>query len=116
MKIHKKNINFIKEDNYLGLLVLNIADLLAGFLVLITHYRSKSIKRETEENKGKPKSDKYELIYIDLSMKKHKYSLIFLVSIIDFLGQSSFFIYYLIFGNKSDNLEIGELVWLVSVE
>ena len=67
--IYKKNDTFKQQYNYLNLIIMNISDLLAGILVLITKYR---IKSEKEENKVKINNDKYELIYNDLSIKKIK--------------------------------------------
>ena len=95
--IYEDDKIFIKEDNYLSFFALNISDLLAGFLVLITHFRSfrsKSIKEETEKNEVKTTNDKYELIYNDLSIREHKFILIFIVSVIEFVGRSTYFIYY----------------------
>ena len=113
--IYKNDKAFIKEDNYLSFFALNISDLLAGFLVLITHFRSKSIKEETEKNKVKTTNDKYELIYNDLSIREHKFILIFSVSVIEFVGRSSYFIYYLIF-TSDDYLNSSKTIWLVSID
>ena len=65
-----KNLDINKQRNdYLNLIILNLAELLAGILVLITNYRMKSEKEKQEE---KVKNEKYELIYNDLSKKKIK--------------------------------------------
>ena len=113
--IYMDGKTFINEDNYLSFLVLNISDLLAGFLVLITHFRSKSIKEETEKNKVKTADDKYELIYNDLSIREHKFILIFSVSVIEFVGRSTYFIYFLIF-TSYDYLNSSKTIWLVSID
>ena len=116
--IYEDDKIFIKEDNYLSFFTLNISDLLAGFLVLITHFRSfrsKSIKEETEKNEVKTTNDKYELIYNDLSIREHKFILIFIVSVIEFVGRSTYFIYYLIF-TSDDYLNSSKTIWLVSID
>ena len=95
---------------------MNISDLLAGFLVLITYIRSKSARELSELNKDKIPSNRYELIYNDLSIKNYKGLLIMIVSTIDLIGCSSNFIYYLIFSEKDYQMQLNYTAWLISVD
>ena len=110
--LNNKNNENKKRNDYLGLLILNASDLLAGILVLITHYRMKS-EKEKEEIKGN--NEKYELIYNDLSIKKNKGILIFLMSLIDLLGKSSTLMYNLIYPN-SEVINQSKLAFLISID
>ena len=116
IKQYDKFYLFIKENNYLNLISLNISDLLGGFLVLITHIRSKSAKENSEVNKDKIPSNRYDLIYNDLSIKNYKGLLIFIVSTIDLIGHSSKFIYYLIFPGEDYKIQLNYPPWLISVD
>ena len=104
-----------KEYNLFNLIFINIGDLLSGFLVLYTYCSSKpETKEESKENKNNIESP-YQLIYNDLSVKKYKYRLILLCSILHFICFGSDFIFYLIF--KDENiLEIDQIQWLISIE
>ena len=109
------SINFIK-DNYFeketyndGLykelfelfntIFFNLSDLLAGFLVLYTYISSKSVKRDDYENYKKVKTEnsiEIELIYTDLSIRKNKYCLLLIISILQILATSTNLVFYLI--------------------
>lgn len=112
----KNNENsFSKENEYIYLITMNVADLLAGFLVLYTKINTKS---EKEEKKIIKKS-KYELIYNDLSIKENKYLYIFVISLLDLIGRSADFLYILIIGQfiKSiEKLQSTETMWLISID
>ena len=56
----------------------------------------------------------YELIYNDLSIKNYKNRLIFIISILHFIGLGSDLIFYLIFVEKT--LVIEQIEWLISIE
>ena len=107
----KGHINVIIELGYL--FCLNIADLLAGFLVLYTYKTSQSEKTRSEEDLNRNKSH-IELIYNDLSIKKNKYYLILLTSIFEFVARSTDFFYLLILGY--DKIRDGEITWLISLD
>ena len=111
-KVNKDSNNDRKRNDYLNLLILNAADLLAGILVLITKYRMKS---EKEKKEVKVSNEKYELIYNDLSIKENKGILVFLMSIIDLIGRSSTLIYHLIYPN-CPTIDHSELAWLISID
>ena len=86
--------DFIVEEELLKLMLLNIADLLTGFLVLYTNYRMKSLEASRNEKKEENKEKKLEtsLIYNDISRFKHKVFLIPIISILDFLASSVYLI------------------------
>ena len=107
----KGHINVIIELGYL--FCLNIADHLAGFLVLYTYKTSQSEKTRSEEDLNRNKSH-IELIYNDLSIKKNKYYLILLTSIFEFVARSTDFFYLLILGY--DKIRDGEITWLISLD
>ena len=111
-KVNKDTKNNRERNDYLNLLILNAADLLAGILVLITKYRMKS---EKEKKDVKVSNEKYELIYNDLSIKENKGILTFLSSIIDLIGRSSTLIYHLIYPKCSDITQT-KLAWLISID
>ena len=106
----KDNVNMMIE--LLNLIFLNIADLLAGFFVLYTFINSKSIKPRERERQ----TSKYsiELIYTDLSIKRNKYYLLFLISFLEFVGHSTDFFYYLCLNRK--RIRDGEITWLISID
>ena len=81
--------------NYMKQAIISLSDLLSGFLVLITHYRSKP---EREEEKKDIKFDNklnFELIYTEFSEGETPFFLIILSSILDLLGNSANFLYHL---------------------
>ena len=105
------NMEFIKINDYLYLISLNISDLLAGFLVLVTYCHTKSEKKE--EKKIKPNS--IELIYNDLSIKENKLIYIVSLSTLDLIGRSTTFLYHLFLSDKN-SLETKETIWLISID
>ena len=105
------NMEFIKLNDYLYLISLNISDLLAGFLVLVTYCHTKSEKKE--EKKIKPNS--IELIYNDLSIKENKLIYIVSLSTLDLIGRSTTFLYHLFLSDKN-SLETKETIWLISID
>ena len=88
---------------------MNIADLLAGFLVLFTEMQMKTKKKE-EIKKSK---NTQELIYNDYSIKRNKFIYIFIISIFNLFG-SSIELFYYIFYDVQLNKENYE--WLISVD
>ena len=97
----------------LNLIFLNVADLLAGILVLYTYKNSKSIKSKELVEKHTSKNS-IELIYNDLSIKRNKFYLILIISILEFIGRSTDFFYYLFLGTK--RIRDGEITWLISID
>jgi len=99
-----KDLSHPNEFYFLSVIEWNISDLLAGFLVLYTYMRMKSLNKHQELLNKKIKKKKkilsqntYELIYNDLSIKKNKYCLILLTDSIDFISRLLiFFLYCLI--------------------
>ena len=71
-----------KEITYLYLFVLNLGDLLSGFLIIYTKIKMNFIKKHKEKinNHGN-----IELIYTDLSKKRNKYILILLINMFYFV-------------------------------
>ena len=113
---YKERENYIKEIDYIDLIFMNISDLSAGILVLITNCRMKSEKEEEKKvEKLKTSNNNYQLIYTDLSIKRYKFRLTFLMSLIELTGRSSSFIYHLIFP-KSEILKPNKIIWLISVD
>ena len=127
------SINFIK-DNYFeketynegtykelfelfNTIFFNLSDLLAGFLVLYTYISSKSVKRDDYENYKKVKTEnsiEIELIYTDLSIRKNKYCLLLIISILQILATSTNLVFYLIINKKT--IRSGEVAWLISID
>lgn len=116
-KITKEEYKYIKEYNAMNLICLTIGDLLGGFLVLYTYYSSKPEKIEKLEEKKKSNKtpNSYILIYNESSIRKHKYRLIFLISILHFICIGSDFIFFLIFNDK-EILSIDQIEWLIPIE
>lgn len=114
---YTEQIYFFTIIELFYLICLNIGDLLAGFLVLYTQINSKSEKKEEELMvKKRTKSSKIQiiLIYNDLSIKKNKYYLILLISILEFVVRSTDFFYYLILA--TERIRDGEITWLISID
>ena len=90
---------------------LNLGELLSGFLVLYTKLKMNYLKGiETRKDSKK----KIKLIYNDLSLKKNKYILIILVSILDFLGRGYTLIFLIFFDILI--LEPRHIRWIISVD
>ena len=96
----------------------NIGDLLAGFLVLYTYIKSQPfdhIEFESERiSQINISKSHIELIYTDLSIKKNKYCLILLISILEFIARSIDLLYFLVW--DKDKIRDGEISWLISVD
>ena len=107
------NDNFyLKENEYFHLITLNIADLLAGFLVLYTEMQMKTKKKE-EIKKTK---NTQELIYNDYSVQKNKFVYIFIISIFNLLASSIDFLYYLVHDDDNEKINKENFEWLISVD
>ena len=107
---------YLKEISYICLLSLNISDLFAGFLVLITYFRMKSEKEEETIKEIKPKkSNDVKLIYNDLSKKRNKHSLLLLLSIIELTGRSTDFLFILLINNEIV-VSNDTIIWIISID
>ena len=107
---------YLKEISYICLLSLNISDLFAGFLVLITYFRMKSEKEEETIKEIKPKkSNNIKLIYNDLSKKRNKHSLLLLLSIIELTGRSTDFLFILLINNEIV-VSNDTIIWIISID
>ena len=119
----------LKGTELIYISCLNISDFLAGFLVLYTEIKVKSQKNEKEDAEKKKYRKKerfkkfrkkkkikinYGLIYNDLSIRKHKYFYLFLISILEFIARSTDLLYLLIL--KKFPIRPGEINWLISVD
>ncbi len=93
LKITKKTIH----DEYLFVILLNIADLFSGFLVLYMKCASKSKKKENEKNEEKTKSQSA-LIYekSETKVKKTFYTKLIIITVLDYISRSSIWISYAI--------------------
>lgn len=110
--IYNEINNYNVMIELINIICLNIADLLSGFFVLYTHINSKSNK---EKNEGRKISNsQVKLIYNDLSIKKNKYILILLISVLELIGRSSDLFYYIYF--DSIRIRDGEISWLISID
>ena len=103
-------------QDYLVLLNLNIADLLAGFLVLITYYRMKSEKEIKKEKNINRNSNSIYLIYNDFSEKENKYILILILSVLELLARSSNLLFNLINEYKNEELANYGTEWIISLD
>ena len=111
----KENKNdFIVEEELMKLILLNVADLLTGFLVLYTHFKMKSLNiRQKPKKENRLKKLESSLIYNDLSRFKHKIFLIPLISILDLIASSEYFIAALF---SSFTLEARQFDWMLSID
>jgi len=114
---NSKPIESLVTYDYLHLLNLNIADLLSGFLVLITYYRMKP-KKEIIETKNKVgnSNNSIELIYNDYSEKDNKYTLIFILSILELFARSSKLFFNLIDKYKDEQINEYDAEWIISID
>ena len=110
----EKKINFKKEEELMKLFLLNIADLLTGFLVLYTKKTmkvpdsSKNLRKESKANKLETS-----LIYNDEPRFQHKIFLIPLISIFDLIASSVYF-FAALFSNITLNPR--QFDWMVSID
>ena len=103
----EKNTNnaLIKAEQYIFLFSFCISDLLSGFLVIITMNLMKSSKTE------KIRTNIQDAILLrrnnndDKNKKIKKYLLLFGICLIDLIGRSCSFVYYLLFEDKIDREE-----------
>ena len=113
-KEKEKKINFKKEEELMKLFLLNIADLLTGFLVLYTKKTmkvldsSKNLRKESKANKLETS-----LIYNDEPRFQHKIFLIPLISILDLIASSVYF-FAALFSNITLNPR--QFDWMVSID
>lgn len=108
---HKK-VNLLFELT--NLICINGADLLAGILVIITFIQTKSTKSNESIEKKKKNTIEQELIYNDLSIRRNKYSLLLIISILEFIARYLDFFFFVIFGIK--RIRGGEISWLISID
>ena len=94
----------IVHNEYIYVLLLNIADIISGFLVIYTKCASKGV-REMTENKNRSKSGT-KLIYDDsqTKLKKSFYIKLLFIAILDYLSRSSYWISYSITKAKPENI------------
>ena len=104
---YDKKEDFIVEEELLKLILLNIADLLTGFLVL---YTKRKMRFSSERSH---KKEKQNLIYTDTSRFKHKICLIPLISLLD-LTASSVYLIGALFSNII--LLPRQLDWMLAVD
>ena len=115
-----KDLSHPNEFYFLSVIEWNISDLLAGFLVLYTYMRMKSLNKHQELLNKKIKKKKkilsqntYELIYNDLSIKKNKYCLILLTASIDFISRVFIFFFILL---NNDKIDMHYSDWLLTFD
>lgn len=111
---------YMKGTEFIYISCLNLDDLLAGFLVLYTFIKMKTIKSGDTliENRDSKKNSKkvlsYELIYNKISVQNHKVIYLFLISLLEFVARSTDLLYLLILGNIP--IRIGQVNWLISID
>lgn len=114
------NLEYLKGPKYIYICCLTVSDLLAGFLVMRTNRKMKSIKTQDKEQEKKNEVEKgksgltQELIYNDLSIRNHKYSYLFLISVLEFIARCTD-LFYILFLNGAP-IRIGEVNWLISID
>lgn len=109
------NGNNTNLNNYMKLAIISLSDLLSGFLVLITYYRSKPERQEEQKDIKFDNKLNFELIYTEFSESETPFFLIILSSLLDLLGNSANFLYYL-FLKKKEYLEDNETLWILSID
>ena len=111
-----KDPKYMQGTEFIYVSCLNIADLFAGFLVLSTYRKMKTIEyKEIEKKKIQEKSDhEIELIYNDLSIREHKMTYLFIISILEFMARCTDLFYLLFFGLLP--IRIGQVNWLISID
>ena len=113
-KEKEKKINFKKEEELMKLFLLNIADLLTGFLVLYTK-KTMKVLDSSKNHRKESKANKLEtsLIYNDEPRFQHKIFLIPLISILDLIASSVYF-FAALFSNITLNPR--QFDWMVSID
>ena len=115
-----KDLEYLKGTEFIYISCLTVSDLLAGFLVMRTCRKMKSIKSQEKEQETKNEKEKgksgltQELIYNDLSIRNHKYSYLFLISLLEFIARCTD-LFYILFLNGAP-IRIGEVNWLISID
>ena len=112
-EIYYNKENFIIENELLSLICLNLADLLAGFLVLYTKVKMKSLIFKKSEKLTKINKINPSLIYNELTKIKHKVYLILLISFLDYLARSLKFFASL---TKKPRLKSRQIDWMISFD
>ena len=134
-----KENDILKGIEFVYISCLNIADLLAGFLVLHTHckMKKKNIKvkemeiedeKQQKKEKKKKKSNSsnksnkervikksVELIYNDNSIKNHRFIYLFLISLFEFIARC-YNLFYLLLFKDLKLIRPAEINWLISVD
>ena len=100
------------EYMLVNFICLNIGELLSGFLVLYTKLKMDFFKKKEIKPKNSKKDLK--LIYNDLSLKNNVVILIFLVSILDFVGRN--YICFFILFYHGLGLQPRYIKWLISAD
>ena len=99
-----KGTELQKGTEFIYICCLTVSDLLAGFLVLRTNRKMKSINTQEKKQEKKSEVEKgksgltQELIYNDLSIRNHKYSYLFLISLLEFIARCTD-LFYILFLN-----------------
>ena len=108
--------NIMKLINeYINIVSSTLGDLIAGFLVLYSYIVSRSAIEKENTNKKIKSKNAIEYIYNDLSKKKNKYTLIFIISILEFISRSTDLLFYSIFSSNSV-IRDGEIAWIISID
>ena len=109
-KLEDLEIKSDLQNEYIDLVSLNVADLLAGFLVMYTicSLPKKKIKRN-ESNFG------IELIYNNPFYKKNKVLLLVLISFLDLFARSTYLLFYLIIKPKQI-FDRFQMDWIIGVD
>ena len=109
--------DFVFEEELLKLILLNISDLLAGFLLLYTKIIMKPFKkRKKTKILQKLTSLESSLIYNNISYKynhNHIILLILLISLLDFIARSAYFFSTL---PKIHRLKPRQVDWMLSID
>ena len=115
-----KELEYLKGTEFIYISCLSVSDLLAGFLVMRTYRKMKSINTQEKQQEKKNEVEKgksgltQELIYNDLSIRNHKYSYLFLISLLEFIARCTD-LFYILFLN-GPTIRIGEVNWLISID
>ena len=109
--------DFVFEEELIKLILLNISDLLSGFLVLYTKIIMKSFKkRKKTKIIQKITSLESSLIYNKITYTynhNHKILLILLISLLDFIARSAYFFSTL---PKIQRLKPRQVDWMLSID
>jgi len=115
-----KELEYLKGTEFIYICCLTVSDLFAGFLVMRTYRKMKSINTQEKQQETKNEIEKgksgltQELIYNDLSIRNHKYSYLFLISLLEFIARCTDLFYILFI--RGAPIRIGEVNWLISID